>query len=228
MKNAIKEIEIPNALTDPACKEVNDKLQYLQQKLSEHEKELTSLKAEQYRQQQARGTRDEATSAINKAMEMLTGQGEKDSLGQKLAQVAQNIHILEKAVHAQQGLLREAVREAGTRMALKIKPAHQDIVRRLMDAYQVIYAINQEEIALRDAMAEAGYSGAALPPMFMRGLDNPDDWNGNIQYYWMREAQAYVFTPEQLAVESARFAEMQRAACRQHAPLSPGYPLSTR
>lgn len=228
MKNAVKKITIPDALTDPACKEVNDKLLYLQQKLGEHEKELSSLQAERYKQQQARGSRDEATSAISKAMEMLSGQGEKSDLDQKIGQIAQNIRVLEKAVHAQQGLLREAIREAGTRVALQMRPAHQEIIRRVMAAYQTLYQVNQEEKALRGAMEDAGYSGAALPPMFMRGVDNPDDWNGNIQWYWMREAQAYVFTPEQLEAENARITALQVAAIRHHAPLSPGYPLSTR
>lgn len=218
MKNAKKKVEIPNVLTNPAYKEAHDKLRFLEQKLKEYTTELAELRAARLKRWGA-PNEDQRADAVGKAMQILSGVVEVDDDSKKCTKFAQDIHVLEQAIAAQQIIVREAATKAGALIAQEMKPAHQEIVRRVMNAYQVLYETNQEERALRGAMEDAGYSGTALLPMFMRGVDNSDDWRGGIAYYWFREAQAYVFTPEELEAEQARLADKQRAAFRAHAPL---------
>ena len=67
-----------------------------------------------------------------------------------------------------------------------------------MAAVVELHAANQAEIDLHHDLARLGYPGA-LMAMRLHTVEDPMDRNGNIAYYWFKEAQKYSKTDTELA-----------------------------
>ena len=157
------------------------------------------LQASQLRQDDE----NKESSTISKAESLLSGESPY-SLHAEIDKTSKLIEALDAAIQAQRSILARLEdtlsRAAGRRYA----DHHKAAVRRLMAAVNELHAANKAELTLRSDLQRLGYGQSTVPPMNLISADDPTDKNGNVAYYWYREAEAYVQTEAELAAKVRR------------------------
>lgn len=146
---------------------------------------------------------------IAKAESLLAGNDDQQDLHAEIRKTNKLIDALRLAIDAQHGVLQRVISELTRAAGPKVAEEHQKRVKRMMDALVELHAANQAEIDFHHDLTRLGYSGA-VPAMRLHTVEDPFDTNGNIAYYWLKEAKRYVMTPEQVAngVRKSRLAKL--------------------
>lgn len=144
---------------------------------------------------------------IAKAESLLAGDLPRD-IQAEMNETNRIIDALGEAMKAQHGVLRRVTDSLSRAAGRRYSEEHKERVKRLMDAVVELYAANQAEIDLQHDLVRLGYSGSSVPGMRLSTVENPSDANGNMAYYWYREALQYTKSDAELAagVRKARLA----------------------
>jgi hypothetical protein len=144
---------------------------------------------------------------IAKAESLLAGDLPRD-IQAEMTETSRIIEALREAIEAQHGVLRRVADVLSRAAGRRYSEEHKQRVKRLMDAVVELHAANQAEMGLQGDLIRLGYFGSTVPGMRLSTVEDPFDSNGNMAYYWYREALQYTKTDAELAagVRKARLA----------------------
>jgi len=191
------EIDYPHIATRPEYKAELDKLNHFAKQKDEAEAKVADL----FKQLELASKTVERTDedAISKAEALLAGEVHGVNLHAEIQAANKLIEALRAAMYAQHAVLRRVNQQLSTAAGRRYQEEHKKRVKRLMAALDELYAADMAERALRDDLARLGYNGEALPAMTFRGAEDPHDRNGNLSYYWYREAENYSQSATEIA-----------------------------
>lgn len=212
MKNASKPAQYPRLNEQAAYREPAEKLaQFCNRREVEHQK-LADLEDELSKQSNPERARENPEEkAIQQAEAMIAGTLSPIPLTEQIETQRRLVSSLEAAIKAQTTAVSRVEGELRVEAGKKHIEEHKALVRRIIAAVHALHEANKQEQDFRARLEELGYFGA-LPAMFMLGLGDPSDRDGSRAYYWIREAEAYLLTPEERAAITEKEAAYQDAA----------------
>lgn len=165
------------------------------------ERDAAIAKLEQLREQanaDAQMAQVGEVDAISNAEALLAGEVQQN-LQAEIDQTTKLIEALRKAMEAQHLVMRRVAQGLSAAAGRRYAQEHKERVKRMMTAVVELHAANQAEIDLHYDLSRLGYTEDPLPAMRLNTVEDPNDTNGNMAYYWYREAMQYSKTEAEIA-----------------------------